>query len=97
MPDADPLGPLIRLRQQVESELAQRGLHLEYLSVTPAAAEGGRHEVQLMATLAGTPPTQPIDDGFEDVLRGARAAEVERRTQETIDDLKRRMGNDGFL
>lgn len=91
------LGPLARLRVHLERELAQAGLRLHYLGVVPATEPLGRHHVQLLLTLANESP-QPVDDGFEEVLRSARAAEQELRAQETIEDLRRRFGDDtGFL
>lgn len=98
---ADPfveiLGPLSRLRVHLEQDLAQRGLRLQYLGVLPAATSLGAHQVQLLVTLAEAPSRAVADDGFEEVLRGAAAAELKLRTQETMEDLRRRIDDEGFL
>lgn len=101
MSDPDPfvtiLGPLARLQDHVRAELAKRGLRLTHLGIFPSSDPQGAHQVQMLATLAEEPPSASIDDGFEEVLRGARAAELEARAKETIEDLRRRIDDDGFL
>jgi hypothetical protein len=95
---AGAFDPFCRIRSLVEQMLAERGLALVSLSFLPAATPGGAHQVQVLATLAATATLSPVDDGFEEVLRSARAADIEIQRQHTIEDLHRKLSDDdGFL
>jgi hypothetical protein len=90
-------GPLLRLRARVEELAARRGLRLTRFVVEPAI-EGRGHEVTFVVVLASTEmPTErsTADDEFERVIFEAHEAEIERRSQQTLDDLRRRLDDQG--
>lgn len=85
-------GPLLSLRARVEEVVARRGLRLVRFVVEPVV--DGSHEVTLIVVLAST-ETSSVDDEFERVLFEAQQAEVEQRSQQTLDDLRRRLDEQG--
>jgi hypothetical protein len=86
-------GPLLRLRARVEELAARRGLRLTRFVVEPAT-EGRGHEVTFVVVLVST-ETPTADDEFERVIFEAHEAEIERRSQRTLDDLRRRLDDQG--
>lgn len=85
-------GPLLRLRGRVEEVAARRGLRLVRFVVEPNT--DGSHEVTLVVVLAST-ETSSVDDDFERVLFEAHQADVEQQSKQTLDDLRRRLDDQG--
>lgn len=80
------------LRQRVTGVLAQHGLTLWQFVLSPDV--DGTVGVHIVAGLAQDPATS-ADDGFDEVIASARAAEAEQRTQASIDDLAERLRRGG--
>lgn len=91
------MGPLARLRHRISAILAERGLALLEMSVAPGTTADGPHELHILAMLADAVPREqkPHDDGFDEVLRQARDADLERQTQEAIEQLRQELRDDG--
>lgn len=85
-PFEDVMGPLGVLRTRIEGALAGCGLQAVHVAVAPGPVLDGPHEVQILATLAEAPPAE--DEDFNRVLREARDAELDRRTERARDELK---------
>jgi hypothetical protein len=101
----DPLAALVRVRQRTEEALRRHGLDPLRITVTPAATEGGPHELQIVAALIPEWSGGASDDAFNEVIAGAtelEQAELETRLenvrQELSEDLRKRLEDgDGFL
>lgn len=80
------------LRGRVAEVFSDHGLALWQFILSPDV--DGTVAVHLVAGLANDdPPT--ADDGFDEVIASARAADAELRTQASIDDLAERLRHDG--
>lgn len=85
-------GPLLRLRARVEEVATRRGLRLVRFMVEPT--NDGSHEVTFVVVLASM-ETPSIDDEFERVLFEAHEADVEQQSKLALDDLRRRLDEQG--
>lgn len=104
--DGDPfvevLGPVRQIRQTVSDEFARHGLLLVEFVLSPSPDTDGPHMVHILAVPAGN--EVPIDDdsdgreAFEEVIRSAREAELNRQHEQARESLLERLGkDDGFL
>jgi hypothetical protein len=101
----DPLAALVRVRQRTEEALRRHGLDPLRITVTPAATEGGLHELQIVAALIPEWSGGAADEAFNEVIAGADEAEsaelsarLEDVRRELTEDLRQRLdGDEGFL
>lgn len=88
----DPAKALRTLRKEVARVFADHDLELWQIGFFPDAHD--RLQFHISGGAAPEEPT-PSDDGFDEVIASARAAEHEERTRDSIDDLTRRLREGG--
>lgn len=84
---------LTTLRERVAEVLKGRGLELWQVAFLPDGRGG--LEFHLFAGLVGEETPTPDDDGFDEVIASARAAEAEQRRAQSIAELQQRLRSDG--
>lgn len=95
----DPLGPVRTLKGHLVDEAAARGLETVLFGADPEPGADVVHAVFTADedTLAA-PADQPVvDERFNEVLAGDRAAELDARAAAAVADLRRRLGEGGGI
>lgn len=88
------MGPLQNVRACLVEVLAAHGLALRAFSVMPGASVEGPHEVHVVAVETADGPV-PSDEAFDRVVAEANEAEVRRRADETVNEIKKQMKDTG--
>ena len=92
----DAIEPLVNLRQRIDGALARHGLACLDLAVKVPPVHGNAPEIVVLCCLADE---EPEDDGFDEVLRSAKEAEIAQEAEAAKADLIRRLSqpDEGFL
>lgn len=88
----NPAGELVLLRERLGEVLSAHGLELWQILVVPADSDH-----LAIRLIAGPAPDERPDDGFEQVIASAQQAEVELRTQRSVEELTQRLQRGGGI